>query len=363
MSHRRRQVLLLLSAFVLFVVIFAFPAHAQESSKTLTLHLSSNLTLVDVTVSDRRAGLLTQEPLTDLKREDFRVFDDGHEMPIDSFDIGAQHTTRPIALWLIVQCNDSQPAGHHSMFLHGKTKLLEPALKSLAADDLVGVAHWCDNGDALLDLAAGHDTNAAIATVEDVLNKKPITGTQTRNGELAMQRMIRLVLKATNERVTHLEPIFLFLYGDRCGTHVEEAESILKDLLESSAIVYGLNDGTWYAVVRSDQSTTPSIGLDAEPPGAPSATRPEMTYHLVHYYSHETGGMVYSTLNPTHLSDALNTLLTQLQLRYTIGFRPLNLDGKRHHLKVELTPSARKRFKSAEFHFRLDYIPVAKPMF
>jgi hypothetical protein len=361
MCSRRIQ-FVTFSAFALLALLLSLRAQAQAPPAMPTLHVSSALTLVDVTASNKKTGLRTREPLTDLKREDFRIFDNGHQMPIESFDIGAEHTTRPIALWLIVQCNDEQPPGHHSMFLHGKASFLKPALAHLAANDLVGVAHWCDNGDAILDLAAGHDPDAALGKVEDILNEKALTGTQTRTGELAMQRMIRLVLQDTDERVTQREPIFLFLYGDRCGTHAEEAERILEDLFESSAMVYGLNDGTWYAETGTNQAAPPSI-FSADPPGMTQTTigpSSGMTRHLVHYYSHETGGEVYSTLEPTHFADTLDVLLTQLHLRYTIGFKPLKLDGKRHHLKVELTSDAHKRFKAAELQFRLEYIAVTK---
>jgi hypothetical protein len=337
-------------------------AHAQDPSAKRTLHVSSALTLVDVTVLNRKIGLRAREPITDLKREDFRIFDNGHEMPIQSFDVGAEHTTRPIALWLIVQCNDDQPPGHHSMFMHGKTGFLKPALTHLAADDQIGVAHWCDNGDAILDLKPSHDPDAALSTVAHILDEKPTTGTQTRNGELAMQRMIRLMLQDTDEKVTHREPIFLFLYGDRCGTHAEEAGSILNDPLRSSAMVYGLNDGTWYAAKGTSQSGPASI-YSADPPAVTPminiGASLGMTYHLVHYYSGETGGEVYSTLDPKRLSDTLDALLTQLHLRFTIGFRPRKLDGKRHHLKVELMSEAQKRFRAAEVRSRREYIPIA----
>ncbi len=358
MGAGRRTVSALLAAFASLL------SHARAQDPSLTLHVSTNLTLVDVTIAHRLPGLRTHEALTDLRREDFRVFDNGHEMPIQSFDIAAEHTDRPIALWLIVECNDDQPIGHHSMFLHGKTNLLQPALTHLAGNDLVGVAHWCDNGDAAVDLPAGHDPDAALSKIEDILNRKPVTDTNTRTGELAMQRMIRLMLDNTDERSTHRQPILLFLYGDRCGTHANEAESILKDLLESSAMVYGLNDGTWYDVVGVNQSSAP-IGLTAEPSGVPTpfqeVNHSGETYHLVHYYSRETGGAVDSTRDPTHFSDALNELLTQLHLRYTIGFRPLNRDGKRHRLKVELTPEAHLRFGAAELHHRQEFIPIASP--
>jgi hypothetical protein len=82
--------------------------------------------------------------------------DNGDEMPIERFDKGAEHATRSIALWLIVQCNDAQPPGHHSRFMRRRTDLLKPALTQLAADDAIGVAHWCDNGDAKGVCRTGH---------------------------------------------------------------------------------------------------------------------------------------------------------------------------------------------------------------
>jgi hypothetical protein len=345
-----------------FGVLQSTQLHAQTGSATPTLRVESSLTLVDVIAENKVKGLRTRELLPNLQREDFRILDNRREMQIKSFDIGVEHTARPIALWLIVQCNDGEPPGHHSMFMRGKTKFLKAALGRLAENDLIGVAHWCDNGDATLDLPAGHDPEMALSKVEDILNEKPTTGTQTRAGELAMQRMIRLVLKDTNERVTQREPILLFLYGDRSGTHVDEADSIATDLLETSAVVYGMNDGTWYSATGTNQAGPPSI-FSADPPGitstSPIGPRLGMTRHLVHYYSGETGGEVYSTLDPKQFSDTLDALLTKLHLRYTIGFTPLKLDGKRHSLTVELTPVARKRFPGAELRFRSEYIPLA----
>jgi hypothetical protein len=77
------------------------------------------------------------------------------------------------------------------MFMRGKTKFLKPALAHLAEDDVIGGAHWGDSGDATLDLPVGHDSDAALDKVEEILNEKPATGTTTRTGELVMQRMIR----------------------------------------------------------------------------------------------------------------------------------------------------------------------------
>jgi hypothetical protein len=277
--------------------------------------------------------------LTDLKREDFRIFDNGHEMPISTFDIGAQRTTRPIALWLILQCKEPLPPDWHSDFMLGNTKMLRPALDHLTSDDAVGVAHWCDDAKATIDLQPGHNPDAALAKVDEVLGQKPIEG-DNRTGELAMQRLIRLVLTNTHETTPERLPVFMFLYGDHCATYVDEANAILRDLLETSGMVFGINNNR--------------VLFESE-------SRSGQVFYLVHYYSRETGGEIYSTIDPKLFSNALDYTLTQLHLRYTIGFKPKKLDGKRHTLKVELTPEAKKRFPAAELRYRPEYIPVGAP--
>jgi hypothetical protein len=71
-------------------------SRAQAAPTTPTIRIDSSLTLVDVITENKRIGLRTRELLTDLKREDFRILDNGHEMPIESFDIGVEHATRPL---------------------------------------------------------------------------------------------------------------------------------------------------------------------------------------------------------------------------------------------------------------------------
>lgn len=322
-------------------------AQAQAPPPIPTIRVASSLTLVDVIAENIRIGGRTRELLTKLQREDFRISDNGHEMPVESFDIGAEHSPQPIALWLIVECDEGERMGYHSMFMRGKTQYLKPALDHLVPNDSIGVAHWCDNGDAELDLPLGHDPDEALAKVEDILNEKPTSGIN-RHGELAMQLMVRLVLKNARETVPKRLPIFLFLYGDHCATHVDEANVTATDLLETSGMVYGMNDGTWPYDPLKMRPTTVGYGV-------------EDIFYLVHYYSSETGGEVYSVADPKHYSDVLDYVLAQLHLRYTIGFKPPKLDGKRHILKVELTNEARKRFPAAILRFRPEYIPVANP--
>jgi hypothetical protein len=81
--------------------------------------------------------------------------------------------------------------------------------------------------------------------------------------------------------------------------------------------------------------------------------------YLVHHYSRETGGEYYTTVDPKLFSAAVDYIITQLHLRYTIGFKPLLIDGKKHKVKVELTKESQQRLLGMQLRFRQEYIPVA----
>jgi len=316
--------------------------HAAAQTETpdsdvTTIRVSTSLVLADVIAETTDPKLHSKNLVPTLERGDFKVFDNGHEVHIQSFDAGAQLNTRPIALWLIVQCNLGFPAEAASGFMKGKTKYLAPAFARLDKDDVVGVAHWCDNGEANLDLVPGRDAGAALAKVEEILNGKRVNG-DNRSGELALQRMIRMILENVHGTTPLRLPIYLFLYGDASGTRTHEAESVLQDLLESSGIVFGINDGFPYdpaTVFRGDQ-----------------------IHFLIHYYGQATGGQVYATHDPTLFANALDFILLQLHFRYTVGFKPPALDGKRHALKVELTEDAKKKYPATDLRFRPEYVPL-----
>lgn len=330
------------SVLLALLVCNCFRASSQAPPNQVpTFRVKTQLVLVDLLADVKEKSLHTRALLTELKEEDLRVFDNGHETPIVSFDVGAHHETRPVALWLIVQCNTGDPPEWHSGFLRGKSQMLGPALTGLHIDDAVGVAHWCDDGTASVDLPPSHDPDAALALTERIVNQPPIKG-QNRSGEVAMQKMVQMIVDNVHQATPQRFPVLLFLYGDHCATYVDEADRIIGSVLESSGIVFGMSDNGY--------------------PFEPTQTfRGGQVFYLVHYYSQQTGGQFYSTPDPRQFSAALDYILLELHLRYTIGFKPLLVDGKHHALRVELTKEAKKRFPAATLRFRQEYIPVAEP--
>jgi len=314
-------------------------AQSQNAELDLpTFHVETHLVLVDVI--PEHSAQHTLALLTDLKRDDFRVFDNRKEVPVDTFDVGADHSTRPIALWLIVQCPEEYPPSWHSEFMRGDAHYLRPALAHLEPNDAVGVAHWCDDGIAAIDLAPGHDADGSIAAIEKLLNQKMTHG-ENRSGELAMEKMIEMIVDQAQRTTPQRLPVMVFLYGDHCGTLSWEAEKIIEDVLKTSGIVFGIGDGRW----KFDPKELSGGG--------------EVGY-LVHYYAGETGGEFYMAPDPkTGYSGALDYILSQVHLRYTLGFKPPLLDGKHHKLRVELTKDAQGRYKNVQLRFRTEYVPVA----
>ena len=88
-------------AGLLYLTAIVVAASAQAP----TIRVQSSTVLVDVISQDLKSGL----PIRDLKKEDFRMFDNRHEVRIATFDAGAD--MRPIALWLVVICNEGGIVG------------------------------------------------------------------------------------------------------------------------------------------------------------------------------------------------------------------------------------------------------------
>lgn len=297
---------------------------------------------MDVIAEQSPDNLHSRQLVSGLQQSDFRLFDNDRELPILTFVVGAEHTARPITLWVIVQCNMGLPIGEGSGYMRGKTQWLAPGLAALQPNETVGVAHWCDNGDVKLDLSPTANTKQALSTLEAILKAPPVEGDSDRQGEIALQKLFVDILTATEASSPSRLPVFLFLYGDHSATYATEADTIIKSLLESSGIVFGLTDPGSEANLNENLGTAGQIS------------------HIIHHYAALTGGQYFSASRPEFFSPALAYMLTGVHLRYVLGFRPLKLDGKRHTLRVELTKAARKLNANPDLHFRNEYIPTPR---
>lgn len=308
-------------------------AHQTPTSANppeVTIHASTNLVLVDVIALHAGA----ERPDTTLKQEDFQIFDNGHAISIKTFDAGA--ATRPLALWFVVQCSMKDWENEGSALFRGRVDLLKPALQRLDKTDAVAVAHWCDDGQAKLDLLPSDEIDAAIACVEQVLAPTVDPPSHDRPGELALQKTLQLIVDSTRSLPRDTVPVLIFLYGDYSSMPRSEADHLIDELLGSSAIAFGLRD-----------SRSPRIRSFLGEQGA-----------IANYFATQTGGQ-YFTLTPETYAAGLEQILDQMHSRYGPGFRPESLDGKRHKLLVRLTSAAAKQHRGVRLRHRTAYIPLA----
>src|SRR5690348_6841473 len=308
----------------------------MATAQAPTIRVQSSLVLVDVITQDRKSGL----PVRDFKKEDFRLFDNRHQVRIATFDAGAQHDTRPITLWLVVICNESglPKLGASAEFL-GQESLFRPALEHLENNDRVGVAHWCDNGDSQLDLLPTEDRDNAIRQLAETLRPIPFEGGTSASdeaGEQAFRKLIRLIIRNAYRRNPKPLPVIVFLHGDHTGQPHGELNKLVDDFLETSGIVFGIRD------YRS-----PNVHLIGE------------QAKIMHYMAKQTGGQYFSVPLSKYAA-TLQAVLLQLHFRYELGFVPSAIDGKRHGLKVELTKEGKEKHKRVRIKSRPEYIPVIK---
>ena len=231
-------------ASIFFVAVCISPplAAQQPPIPAPTIRVQSSLVLVDVITRDRKSGL----PVRDFKKEDFRLFDNGHELPINTFDAGARYDTRAITLWLVVICNEGglPKFGASAEFL-GEESLLRPALDHLEAHDRVGVAHWCDNGDSRIDLLPTEDRDKAIGKLAETLKPIPFEGGTSESdeaGEQAFRKLIRLIIRDAYGRNPTPLPAIVFLHGDHTGQPHGKLNKLVDDFLETSGIAFGIRD-------------------------------------------------------------------------------------------------------------------------
>ena len=264
-------------------------------------------------------------PLPTLEKWRRQAARDRHHSQIGAIQAGANYPECPSA-----DAGLSRPSG----LFRGQIHLFKPALTNLDKQDAVAVAHWCDDGQSKLDLLPTSNVEEATTTLEQVLASIPSPNEHDRTGELALQKTLQLIIDATRSLAPEPVPVVIFLYGDYSGMPRSEADHFIDELLETSAVAYGLKD-----------RRSPRIWLLGE------------QGEVANYIATETGGE-YLRVTPDTYATGLREILRQLHGRYELGFKPETLDGKRHKLTVKLADAAKNQHKGVRLRYRLAYVPI-----
>jgi hypothetical protein len=334
-------ILLRRSALICLLCIFCRQNGITQTQSSIgdkaapTFRIATNLVLVNVVA----LNTATRAPIGTLRREDFVLFDNDHQVQIKTFDAGS--AAQPLAVWFLVQCTMPGWDENGSGTFRGRLSQFEREVKDPNGRDEFGVAHWCDDGTSNLDLSPSKDAPSAIHQLELVLNTPVRTASHSRKGELALQAVLHKIVEATGTQYPQHVPAVIFLYDDYSAMPKAEADHFVDELLSSTVTVYGLRDA------RSPQvASTRWLG------GEQSS--------IAKYIATQTGGS-YLAVDPPQFAEGLRTILAELHSRYELGLSPQVFDGKRHKLRVALSGAARKQSSTIGLRFRSGYMAVSSP--
>ena len=335
MSGRTRQTLpsLLLSCSLCLVVfpIFAHERKANANTQEPVIHATTSRVLVDVLVEDKKTG----EPIVALQQQDFLLRDNGKPVSVASFNRGIDHNLRPVQLWFVLLCNEERyrkvyrQSGDQvfastvkeslgSRFLAGRAHELRPAFDHLKPDETVGVAHWCDDGEAETDAAPSVDRDATFKAIESIAGRDTVVVRLTSKYD-TQERAVQMINNLTQAAFPEPFLAILLAGGNLSGNAGGNAGEAWSGFLKESSLEFGLQS-------------------EISPRGA--------------------------TQYPVRSSDYVSRLgafIDSLHGRYEIGFAPGKPENKLHFISVELTRNAKVRFPSATLRYRQAYddLPLA----
>jgi VWFA-related protein len=287
----------------------AIPAQAQEpapSSQGATIKTSVNLVNLFATVRDKNKRIVS-----DLKQEDFKVFEDGQEQKIAFF---SKEVTLPITLALLLDTSGSeqdmlgsiQEAG--SSFLSRILKKGDEALVMSFDSDVDLLSDFTDDR-AQLDRAVRKARinipgGGSIAGNPGPIGSQQLTGT-------ALYDAIYLACSEKLNTEAGRKAIVIVTDAQDEGSKVK-----IEEAIESAQ----RTDTVIHILLVADRR----FGAN---PGA------------AHKLADETGGRVIDVHSDKKMMQAFDEISEELRSQYTVGYYPSNtaLDGKFRKIKVEMT--------------------------
>ena len=267
---------------------------ASETTK-FRLKADVDLVLVEATVRDQNGGIVN-----DLRRVDFRVYENGAEQQISYFS----RDELPLAVALVLDCSGSM--GPVLKQLH---RVAFDTLSSLKPDDQVALFDFAARAELLVGLTRNRQRIAdAIGIIRpgggtvipDALYEAALYLSRT-----APDRRHAIILVSDNENT-------LKGYCDE--------KRVIRQALESEAVIYS---------IRIEEGSHPR-SMYVLLPIFREVSVPKIT--------HETGGEVIDARNIESIRSALATAISRLKQRYSLGYYSTNRrhDGAFREIEIHV---------------------------
>jgi Ca-activated chloride channel family protein len=258
-----------------------------------------DLVLVEATVRDQDGGIVNN-----LRREDFRAYENGVEQRIDYFS----RDELPLAVALVLDCSGSM--GPVLKQMHG---VAFDTLSSLKPDDQVALFDFAARAEMLVGLTKNRqritDAIAAIRAAGGTVIPDALFEAAHYLRRAAPDRRHAIILVSDNENT-------LKGYADE--------NRVIRQALESEAVIYS---------IRVEEGSHPH-SMYVLLPIFRDVSVPRIT--------HETGGEVIDARNLNSIRSAMATALSRLKQRYSLGYYSTNRrhDGAFREIEIRIADSS-----------------------
>lgn len=304
----------------------------KELNEGDVVRIDTNLITVPVSVLDRQGRFIS-----DLRREQFSVFENGVEQKLAYFE----STEKPFTVALLLDTSGST-------FFH-LWEIKEAAInfaKQLRPQDRVLIVTF----DRLVMLLT--EATSDLKVVTEVIERNAITGFSTR-----LYDALDLVIKTRLNKIPGRKAIVLFTDGVDTGSYQATFKSTLYEVEELDSLIYPVQyDTTDFVDAQTRTNTTivtttlrsrhfptqtSSQEIYGNPPASGPGTSPD-EYKLADQYLHQladkSGGRLYQANDRTQLSGAFSKIAEELRHQYSLGYYPSTTlqSGERRQIKVRV---------------------------
>ena len=314
----------------------------EEVAEGDVVRVNTSLVTVPVSVLDRQGRFIP-----DLKREDFRVFENGVEQPIAYWE----PADKPFTVALLL---DTSPSTQFHLW-----QIKEAAIafaKQLRPQDRVLIVSF--NEQVLLLTEVTNDMNVISAVIEQNANM----GHATR-----LYDAVHLVIKERLNKIAGRKALVLFTDGVDTASYQADYRSTMREVDELDVLIYPIQyDTTDYlrAMQGVGQGTTTVVTTTSNGPfgtgtttsrviyGTPTVTGPnggplpgatQADYDRANQYLQEladkTAGRLYRANDTTLLAEAFSRIAEELRRQYSLGYYPPDGDASnadRRQIKVRI---------------------------
>ena len=304
----------------------------EEVSEGDVIRIDTNLVTVPVSVLDRDGRFIS-----DLKREEFKVFENGVEQKLAYFD----STEKPFTVALLLDTSGST-------FFH-LWEIKEAAIafaKQLRPQDRVLIVTF----DRLVMLLTEATNDQNVIT--EAVQRNAITGFSTR-----LYDAIDLVIKARLNKIEGRKAIVLFTDGVDTASYQATYKSTLRKVDEMDVLIYPVQYDTTDFVAAQTRTNATIVTTTISGRNIPTRSSSEITYgtpkasgpgtsvfdykladQFLHQLATKTGGRLYEANERTQLSEAFSKIAEELRHQYSIGYYPETTlqSGERREIRVRV---------------------------